>query len=124
MDPTLSFYKHCTYVSDRIDKRNNLLKALMGSSWGQEKETLPLTYNALGESFASDLSLKKIHTMQNAALRAVTVAHKMAIIDHLHRESLTLKVRGHSDMLSVQYFVNYLEEDHVCHGITTQDQDP
>ena len=90
MDPTLSFYKHCTYVSDRIDKRKNLLKALMGSSWGQEKETLPLTYNALGESFASDLSLKKIHTMQNAALRTVTVAHKMAIIDHLHRESLTL----------------------------------
>ena len=48
MDPSLSFHKHCNYVSDRIDKRNNILKALAGSSWGQDKETLLLTYNALG----------------------------------------------------------------------------
>ena len=50
-----------------------------------------------------------------------TGAHKMASIDHIHQESLTLKVSDHSDMLSAQYFVNYLEEDHVCHGITTQE---
>ena len=37
MDP--SFHKHCNYVSDRIDERNNMLKALAGLSWGQEKET-------------------------------------------------------------------------------------
>ena len=49
MDPSLSFHKHCTYVLDRIDKRNNLLKALAGSSYGHEKETLLLTYNALIE---------------------------------------------------------------------------
>ena len=53
MDPSLSFHKHCNYVSDRIDKRNNILKALAGSSWGQDKETLLLTYNALGKSIAS-----------------------------------------------------------------------
>ena len=39
IDPSLSTHKHCTYVSDRIDKRNNMLKALGGSSWGHEKET-------------------------------------------------------------------------------------
>ena len=39
MDPSLSFHKHCNYVSDRIEKRNNMLKALAGSSWGQDKET-------------------------------------------------------------------------------------
>ena len=32
MDPSLSFHKHCNYVSDRIDKRNKMLKALAGSS--------------------------------------------------------------------------------------------
>ena len=52
-----------------------------------------------------------------------TGAHKMASIDHLHQESLTLKVTDHSDMLSVQYLVNCLEEDHVCHGMTTKSQD-
>ena len=135
MDTSLSFHKHCNYVSERIDKRNNMLKALAGSSWGQEKETLLMTYNALGKSIASyatpvwstnasDLSFKKIQTAQNAALRTVTGAHKMASIDHLHQESLTLKVKDHSDMLSAQYLVNCLEEDHVCHGITTQKPRP
>ena len=75
MDPSLSFHKHCNYVSDRIDKRNNMLKALV---WITN---------------ASDSSFKKIQTAQNPALRTVTGAHKMASIDHLHQESLTLRVR-------------------------------
>ena len=88
MDPSSSFHKHCNYVSDRIDKRNNMLKALAGSSWGQDKETLLLTYNALWKSITSyaapvwstntsDSSFKKIQTAQNAALRTATGAHKM-----------------------------------------------
>ena len=132
MDPSLSFHKHCNYVTDRIDKRNNMLKALSGSSWGQEKENLLLTYNALGKSITSpvwstnagDSSFKKIQTVQNAVLRTETGAHKMASIDHLHQESLMLKVKDHSDMFSAQYLVNCLEEDHVCHGITTQEPIP
>ena len=97
LDPFISFHKHCNYVSDRIDKRNNMLKALAGSSWGQDKETLLMTYNALGKSIAnyaapvwstnaSDSSFKKIQTAQNAAMRTVTGAHKMASIDP-HAES-------------------------------------
>ena len=45
----------------------------------------------------------------------------MASIDHLHQEFLKLKVKDYSDILSVQYPVNYLEEVLVCHGITTQE---
>ena len=71
LGPSISFHKHCNYVLDRIDKKNNMLKALAGSSWGHDKETLLMTYNALGESIAnnaapvwsintSDLSFKKI----------------------------------------------------------------
>ena len=48
----------------------------------------------------------------------------MASIDHLHQESLTQKVRDHSAMFSVQYIVNCLDEDHVCHCITTQETKP
>ena len=51
------------------------------------------------------------------------MAHKIASTDHLHQESLTLKVKDHSDMLSAQYLVNCLE-DYVCHDITTQDSIP
>ena len=122
-------------MSDRIYDRNNLLTALAGSSWGKEKETLLLTYNAFGKSITSyaapvwstnvsDLSFKKIQTAQNAALRTATRAHKMVSIDHLHQESLMLKFKDHSDMFSVQYLVNCLEEDHVCHVITTQKPRP
>ena len=78
LDPSISFHKHCNYVSDRLDKRNNKLKALTGSSWGQDKETLLMTYNTLGKSIAnyaapvwstntSDSSFKKIQTAQNTA---------------------------------------------------------
>ena len=106
MDPSIPFHKHCNYVSDRIDKTNNMLKALAGSSWEHDKETLLLTYNALGKSIASyaapvwstnasDSSFKKIQTAQNAALRTATGAHKMASIDHLHQESLTLRLKDH-----------------------------
>ena len=118
MNPSLSFHKHCNNVTNRIDKRTNMLKALAGSSWGQEKDTLLLSYNALGTSITSyaapsDSSVKKIQTAQNAALRTATGAHKMACINHLHQESLTLKVNDHPDMLFVQYLVHSLEEDHV-----------
>ena len=109
-----------------------MLKALAESSWGQEKETLMLTYNALGKSIASyaapvwsinasDSSFKKIQTAQHAALRTATGAHKMSSIDHIHQEYLRLKVNDHSDMLSAQYCLNCLEDDHSCHGITTQE---
>ena len=69
-------------------------------------------------------SFKKIQTAQNAALRTATAAHKMASIDHLHQESLTLRVKDHSDMISAQYRVNCLEKDNVSHGITIQEQRP
>ena len=122
MYPSLSLHKHCNYVLDRIDKRNNMLMALARSSWGQEKETLLLTYNALGKSIASyaahiwstnasESSFKKIQTTHNATLRTATEAHKMAIIDHLHQESLPLRVNDHSDMLS-------------AHGMKTQEPRP
>ena len=52
MDPSLSFHNQCNYVTDRIDKRHSMLKAMAGSSWGQDKETLLLTYNAFGKYIA------------------------------------------------------------------------
>ena len=48
----------------------------------------------------------------------------MASIDHLHQESLRLRVKDLSNMLSAQYLVNCLEEDYVSHGITIQEPRP
>ena len=37
MDTSLSFNKHCSHVAERVSGRNNILKALAGTSWGQQK---------------------------------------------------------------------------------------
>ena len=48
-----SFNAHCVQVAYRVSKRNNVLNALAGTHWGQQKDTLLLTYNALGRSIAN-----------------------------------------------------------------------
>ena len=114
LDTSFAFHHHCEYVANRVSKRNNILKALAGTSWGQQKETLLMTYKAVGRSIAdyaapvwstnaSNTSMEKIQVAQNEALRISTGAHKMSSIDHLHCEAQMLKVTEHSDLLSAQY---------------------
>ena len=40
LDTSLWFNIHCEQVTDRVKKQNIILKALAGSTWGQQKETL------------------------------------------------------------------------------------
>ena len=53
LDTFFSFNAHCIQLANRVSKRNNVLKALIGTDWGQQKETRLLTYKALGISFAN-----------------------------------------------------------------------
>ena len=98
-------------MANRVSKRNNVLKALAGTNWGQQKITLLLTYKALGRSIsnhaspvwsiiASDTSLEEIQHTQNKALRIITDSHKMSSIDHLHSETKMLVVKNHLNLLS------------------------
>ena len=48
LDTSLSFNKHSGYVTERVSSRNNILKA--DTSWPQQKETLLMTYKAVGSS--------------------------------------------------------------------------
>ena len=50
LDPSLSINKHSQYVAERVSGRNNILKALASTSWGQQKKTLLMTYKAVGRS--------------------------------------------------------------------------
>ena len=92
-----------------------------------------MTYRATGRSIAnhaalvcgkiaSNSSIKKIQTAQNETLRIVTGCHLMADIDHIHKEAEMLTVRHHSDLLSEQYLVKCLGEEHMCH--ITRDPPP
>ena len=111
MDTFFSFNTHCVQVANRVSKINNGMKALAGTNWGQQKETLLLTYKALGRSIAnyaapvwstnaSDTSLGKIQRTQNEALRIISGSHKMSSIDHIHSETKMLLVEDHLNLLS------------------------
>ena len=114
LDTSLSFNKHIGYIAERVSSRNNILKALAGTSWGQQKETLLLTYKAVGRSIINyaapvwstnlrDTNYRNIQYTHNEALRNTIGCHKMSSVDHLHVEAKMLKVREHSVLLSAQY---------------------
>ena len=135
LDTFFSFNTHCVQVANRVSKINDVLKALAGTNWGQQKETLLLTYKALGISVAnsaapiwstnaSDTSLGKIQRTLNEALRIITGSYKMSSIDHLHSETKMLLVEDHLNLLSVQYLIHCLDTVNVCHHITTMDHPP
>ena len=130
LDPSLSFNKHSQYVAGKVSGRNNIFKALAGTSWGQQNETLLMTYKAVGRSIINyaapvwspnlhDTNYRKIQCKQNEALRIATGCHKMSSINHLHKEPEMLKVREHSEVLSAQDLARCLEpgEPLVCHTL-------
>ena len=119
-------------MANKVSRRNNVLA---GKKWGQQKETLLLTYKELERSIAndaapvwitnvSDTSLEKIQRTQNEALRIITCSHKMSSIDHLHSETNMLLVKDHLILLSAQYLVHCLDTENACHHITTMDHPP
>ena len=124
LSPTLFRF----YIAD-------VLKALAGTNWGQQKETLLMTYKALGRSIAnyaapvwsinaSETNIGKIQRAQNEALRIITGSHKMSSIDHIHSETKMLQVEDHLNLLSAQYLVQFLDTENVCHHITKMDLPP
>ena len=130
---TLSqFPSENTHLSFNKHSINNIIKALASTSWGQQKETLLMTYKALGRSIINyaapvwsantrDTNYRNIQYTQNEALRIATGCHKMSSVDHLHAEVKMLKVREHSELLSAQYLARCMVPGNVCHSITTRE---
>ncbi len=115
-DNLLSFRQHASDLKAKVQSKNNILKALTGSDWGKEKETIINTYKAIGRSqlnyccpiwtpALSNTSWNRLQTAQNAALRTATGCHRMTDIDHLHHESKVMKVKDHCEMLSKQFLL-------------------
>ncbi len=122
-DNLLSFRQHATDMKTKLQTKNNVLKALAGSTWGKEKEVLVTTYKAIGQSVLnyccpiwtpslSTTSWKGLQTAQNAALRVATGCHLMTDIDHLHHETKIMKVKPHCEMLSQQFLLATQQPNH------------
>ena len=88
---TISFNKHSGYVVKRVSSRNNILNALAGTPWGQQMETLLMTYKAVGRSIIyyatpvwstnlHDTNYRNIQYTKNEALRIATGCHQMSSV--------------------------------------------
>jgi hypothetical protein len=134
-DTFLNFSYHIREIAVRLANRLQILKALAGTSWGQQKETLLITFKCLILSIinyaapiwfpnASKTSIATLQIIQNAALRIVTGNLKMSSVDHLHAETKVLKVGPHLEMLCSQFLANALQDLHVSHQVVIQPQGP
>jgi hypothetical protein len=86
------------HVKENIKKgksKVNVFKALARSSWGQDKETLTITYKLVVHStleyagpfwtpIISKISWADLQKVQNQALRVATGCYLKTQIDHLH----------------------------------------
>ena len=120
-DGLLTFAHHCHHVRSKVQTRNNALKCLAGTSWGQSKEVLLTTYKAIGRSvlnyaapvwtpYLSVTRERELQTVQNAALRTITGCHLMSPETHLHAETKILPIKDHNALLSRQFLLGaYLE---------------
>ena len=131
-DPSFTFTPHIKEVALKCSNRLNILKALSGTSWGHQKETLAVTYGALIKpvlSYAAPIwhpstcqsNIQSLQRIQNKALRVITGSHKMADQQHLHTETKTLPVKDHLDLLCRQYLISSLRQDHPCYPYVTAD---
>ena len=134
-DPLFTFTPHISDIAARASGRLQVLKALTGTSWGQDKETILLTYKAILKpilSYAAPIwfpstcrtNIEKLQRIQNHALRTATGSLLKSDIQHLHSETKTLPLSNHLTMLCSQFLAGALRPAHPSHALVTQDPGP
>ena len=123
LDPKLTYNAHIQNIATDAQKPLQVIKALTGTTWGKQKETLVATYKAvmrptleyassIWSSMASPTSINKLQVMQNAALRACTGCTHDTNIQHLHDETNILPIQKH-----LQLHASQVRQKHNTHHI-------
>ena len=102
LDTFFSFNAHCVQVTNRVSKRNTVLKALASTNWGHQQEKILMTYKALGRSidiYTAQMLVTPAWKRYNEALRIITVSHKMLLVEN------------HLNLLSAHYLVHCLDTE-------------
>jgi hypothetical protein len=126
LDSMFAFNNQSVVSTSKGSQRIKLMKAVSGTDWGHDKETLLITYRALVESVftfnapiwfpnSKPSNIQKLQLIQNVAMRLITGCHKAASIAHLHAESKLLPVAEHLTMLCVQFLARCLSPVHPSH---------
>ena len=135
LDTHFTFSPHIAAIAAKASKRLQIMKALAGTTWGQSKETLLLTFKTLIQPVinyaaptwfpnAKPSSISKLQAVQNAALRIATGCHKMSSIQHLHSESNVLPVANHLRLLCTQFLANAMRPLHPSHAVVSSPPGP
>ena len=134
-DPLFTFTPHVTEIAGWASNYLQILKALTGTSWGQDKETILLTFKAIIKpllSYAAPIwfpatcrsNIEKLQRIQNQALRIATGAVLKSDIQHLHSETEVLPLFDHLTMLCSQFLAGALRPTHPSLALVTQDPGP
>ena len=128
LDTHLTFTQHCNNIAVKVQQRNNVLKALAGSTWCCHKETLLMTYQAIGRSLLSyccsvwtpslmDINWSWLQQEKKFALRISTGCLKMADVIELHLEARELPGRQHNELISQQFGIACHLPQYPCHQL-------
>ena len=131
-DNLQTFAKQSANVCKSVSSRNRALKALAGTSWGKDKETIVSTYKTSCRSvinccapvwtpFLSDTQWSKIQTRQNSALRIATGCHSITHPDHLHDETSMLPVKAHNELLTKQFLLSCHDPQHPNYEVANRE---
>ena len=134
-DTHFCFHTHAKEKAKSVNQKLRILRAIAGSGWGCQKETLLRVYKtyveptvnyaaAIWSPNASSSSFTRLQRSQNRALRIATGCHASASESHLHYESQVVPVADHLKMLSSQYLVSALRPIHPSHAVVTAPSGP
>ena len=135
LDPAFKFGPHVTDLVTRAATRTNVLRALTGTRWGQQMETIVITYKSLISSLFTYLApvwlphisatnLQKLQVAQNNCLRAATGCVRGTSIHHLHEETKVLPVADHLSLISAQFLAGAMQRDHPSHNVASCEPAP
>ena len=133
LDPKLIYNAHIQNITTHAQKLLQVIKALTGTTWSKQKETLVATFKAvmrptleyassIWSLIASPTSINKLQVMQNAALRACTGCTHDTNIQHLHDETKILPYRNiynymhrKSNKKHNTHYIHYTDTLHMIH---------
>ena len=130
LDPKLTCNAHTQNIATHAQKPLQVIKALTGTTWGLQKETLVATYKAVMRTtleYASSIwspmtsptSINKLQVMQNAALRACTGCTHDTNIQHLHDETNIFPIQKHLQLHASQVTQKAQYPSHPLYRYTT-----
>ena len=122
-DTIYTFTHHIKSTIAKAKNKINILKSLCGSTWGQEKETIIITYKSICRSTLeygaaiwspsiSETNWQKLQCVQNQALRVATGCLLMSNAEHLHQETKVLPIKEHATLISKQFLASCFVPGH------------